>query len=62
MGMTEAQTRASLIDKQLLASAWGTNNYIQAVKEFLVSTKKDKNTFCDYVLSGHNKFYKSLGN
>ena len=62
-GMTEAETRASLIDKRLLASGWDVTDHTKVVEEFTLngtSTVKDASSpynstqFSDYVLLGRD--------
>ena len=49
MGMTEAEIRASLVDKRLLASGWDVSDHAKVVEEYTVngsSSVKD-----DWILS-----------
>jgi len=60
--MTEAQTRAELIDKRLLASGWDVSDHTLVVEEYFIngsSSVKDaspysKNKFSDYILLGRD--------
>jgi type I restriction enzyme R subunit len=61
--MTEAETRASLIDSRLLASGWDVSDHTKVVEEFTLSgasTVKDSSSpynstqFSDYVLLGRD--------
>jgi len=61
--MTEAETRASLVDKRLLASGWDVTDHTKVVEEFTLngtSTVKDVSSlynstqFSDYVLLGRD--------
>lgn len=58
MRMTEAETRALLIDKRLLASGWDVSDYTKVVEEYSLtgtSSAKDASSpytntqFSDYV-------------
>ena len=37
MRMTEAETRASLVDKRLLASGWDVSDHTKVVEEFTLN-------------------------
>ena len=61
--MTEAQTRASLIDKRLLASGWDVSDHTKVVKEYTLKNNTfvndstslyTSNQFSDYVLLGRD--------
>ena len=61
--MTEAQTRASLIDKRLLASGWDVHDHTKVVEEFALqggalitdaSSPYKSTQFSDYVLLGRD--------
>ncbi len=63
--MTEAQTRAQLIDKRLLASGWDVSDHTKVVEEYALhkatsvkdlpsSYGKTKTFFSDYVLLGRD--------
>jgi len=63
MGMTEAETRASLIDSRLLTSGWDVSDHTKVVEEYTLSgtsTVKDASSpytntqFSDYVLLGRD--------